>query len=97
MIYIKKCNLSILIKEYQELSNKLRSYLIVFKRRWSICYLPYGLESHEYRIAGQIERINTLIDRIRMGDQIVELDEITVQTQDLSNRFIDLYSPKKYI
>lgn len=93
----RKISKASLIKGYQQLANTLADYLECFKKRWLQNYLPYGLEIHEYRIAGQIERIKTLIERIRNESDFPELDETKVINQPMSVRFIDIYSPKKDI
>lgn len=96
-LYNQNKDLKILIDNYKKLIKYYKDYLKLFRKRWLNNYLPYNLELHEFRLANQIIRIKSLIDRIKKGPELIELKETNVLVQELPTIYDFLKSSYKVL
>lgn len=84
-------DIDLLIKYYKK-------YLECFTNRWLKNYRPNGLEIHEIRIGGIIQRLRGIKSRIKNNDKLEELGEIPPKKDKyVSVEFEQVYSSSKII
>ncbi len=84
-----------LVKEYEEIAEKISAFHDAFEARWFENAKPYGFEVQDIRIGGLKERFKSCAKRLLLyaegkSESIPELEEDILETNILSNRWSEI-------